>query len=222
MENEEKIKLKISKLLARTVENGCSTEEALTAATMAQKLIADYHIDMQDFAVDKEAIDKESRDITWLWQVHLANAVATNLCCKVVQSGKNAIFWGRETDRVVALQMYEFLLCIATNGLLLTKREARKRHYKTLKGIEAAYTNGFIDAVWAQMGRQCTALCLVIPQSVEDKVNETYSKMGTIHREQPTMNWQAKKMAKTRGYHDGKIATERKRIGKETWVEAER
>ena len=63
---------------------------------------------------------------------------------------------------------------------------------------------------------------MVIPQSVEDKMNEAYPKTETLPVNEPKMNWQAEKMAKTRGYHDGKIATERKRIGKETWGEAER
>lgn len=92
MENEEKIKLKINKLLARTIENGCSTEEALTAAAMAQKLIATYHIDMQNFAADEETIDQESRDITRLWQANLAHAVASNLCCKSIRDEKRVVF----------------------------------------------------------------------------------------------------------------------------------
>ena len=38
------IRAKIEKLLAKTVENGCTMEEATAAAKMVQKLVKKYHI----------------------------------------------------------------------------------------------------------------------------------------------------------------------------------
>ena len=50
----EKIIKKIEKLLNQTVENGCTEQEALAAATMAQKLIAKHHIDVRQIGTDED------------------------------------------------------------------------------------------------------------------------------------------------------------------------
>ena len=42
------IKAKIEKLLTKTVENGCTMEEAAAAAKMVQKLIGKYHIELAE------------------------------------------------------------------------------------------------------------------------------------------------------------------------------
>ena len=52
---QESISKKIQALLSKTVENGCTEEEASQAFSMAQKLMIKYNLDLSD--VEKESIE---------------------------------------------------------------------------------------------------------------------------------------------------------------------
>ena len=55
---EDKVMRKIAPLLSKTIENGATEQEAMSAAKKAQELIAKYHIDMREYS-HEEAINRE-------------------------------------------------------------------------------------------------------------------------------------------------------------------
>lgn len=209
---QQKIMERISNLLSKTVENGCTPEEAASAAAMAQKLIAKYHVDMREFS-ESEDVGTDVGTIQKPWQQTLATTIARNTCCDVVGSAvpgsrgvKRLTFIGRETDRLAVLQMYDRLLWACMRGI-----SAEKKHYKEIyghtRGVENSYAMGFIRAVNHAMNEQCRALALVIPESVETKVKEMFPNLRKT-KTPKVMNSEAF----SRGYADGRSAAGRKSI----------
>ena len=211
-EKQQKIMERISNLLAKTVENGCTAEEAASAATMAQKLIAKYHVDMREYT-ESEDVGTDTDMIQKPWQQTLATTIARNTCCDVVGSKvpgsrgvKRLTFIGRETDRLAVLQMYDRLLFACVRGI-----SAEKKHYKEVyghtRGVENSYAMGFINAVNNAMNEQCRALALVIPESVETKIKELFPRLKKTKA--PTFKATE---AFRRGYADGRSAAGRKSL----------
>lgn len=180
MEANEKIMGKIANLMAKTVENGCTAQEAAAAATMAQKLIAKYHVDMRCYS-DVEEIEREETGITRSWQHSLATIVAANMCCKVIGSTtyrngkrqKTLIFVGRDTDRKSCMKVFDMLMEVCRKGIAREKRLAQESYGKTM-GVEGFYSSGFISAVEKELEAQCRALVLVVPEAVEEKYHEFF------------------------------------------------
>lgn len=85
---------RIAKLLEMTVANGCTEEEAASAASIAQKLCLKYNVSMMH-AREKGSKSKASIDeskvyapgalwVRYEWVVGLANAIADAFYCKVI------------------------------------------------------------------------------------------------------------------------------------------
>lgn len=209
---QQKIMERISNLMAKTVENGCTPEEAAAAATMAQKLIAKYHIDMREY-VESEDVGIDTDMIRKPWQQSLATTIARNTCCNVVGTSfrgrrgiKRLTFIGRETDRLAVLQMYDRLVQVCMRGIDAEKKRYKQKFGHT-RGVEASYAMGFINAVNNAMNEQCRALALVIPESVETKIKELFPRLKKTKA--PT--FKANEAFK-RGYADGRSAAGRKSI----------
>ena len=182
MDKQQKIMERISNLMAKTVENGCTAEEAASAATMAQKLIAQHHIDMREYN-ESEEVGKDEGYCSREWQTRLATTIANNTCCKVVWSsmgrGKRRLtFIGHDTDRLAVLTLYDRLEAACQRGLSEEKRRYKSIH-GTTAGVEHSYTLGFIRAVQNAMNEQCRALMLVTPADVKDKMMELFPNCKT-------------------------------------------
>lgn len=171
---------RINNLLSKTVQNGCTPQEAAAAATMAQKLIAQHHVDMREFNESEEVgsdVDYCTRD----WQTSLATVIAKNTCCEVVFTRirkhktrkRRLTFIGHDTDRLTVLTLYDKLVRACQLGLTKEKQRYKERH-GTTAGVEYSYTAGFIGAVLEAMEQQCRALMLVTPEDVNAKVEELF------------------------------------------------
>lgn len=168
----EEIISKIRKLLAMTEENGCSEGEAMTAALMAQKLMAKHNLTVADIDDDtsKGKIVEVGFDAgtKYKWKYRLANIIAVNFCCKVFVVGKSKIvFYGYENHAKIASDVFKFLF---ETGIRL----ANNYYYKCYKdgketiGVKNTFLVGFCDGIKEVLGQQCRALMLVTPKEVED------------------------------------------------------
>ena len=210
---------KIAGLLAKTVENGASTHEAIEAAKMAQRLMAKYQIDAVQFEERTEEVGEDCRDITRNWQMSLATIVAMNTCCRAVQSstsrgygrrrGSIVMFFGRESDRKNAVKMWEMFYQLIQAGIRKARQEAME-YYGSTRNVETAYSMKYIQAIQEELGQQCRALALVTPEDVNDYVAHKFTKLR-----QKSVRYSlsgAAGMAGKMGYADGKRAASRKRL----------
>ena len=174
----EKIIQTIKKVLELS-KNNPSEEEAKAAALKAQELLAKYHIDMAEIEdiedmkaeeISEVAVDVPSKK----WKYKLANIVADNFRCKHFYYGKGTVvFYGHKTDAEVAAETFKYLFDIGNRcaGRVVDKEFAKTG---TSAGVYNSFVVGFCDGVAEVLGKQCTALMLVVPQDVK----EAYAEMS--------------------------------------------
>lgn len=213
MTDNEKIMDKIRALLEKTVENGASEAEAIEAAKMAQRLMAKYKIS-EVTAPEIEKIDSTEFEIQKQWQTELANCLARNLCCRCVRdltfTRPRMIIMGKEKDREVWEQMFNTFFILIYNGIKEAKRKA-KEEYGHCREVELSYARGFIRAINEELGAQCKALALVIPDEVNEATRERFPHL-TKGRAHYLKGNAATAGANSAGYYDGKAAAGQKRI----------
>ena len=127
-----------------------------------------------------------------------------------------AVFYGRDVDTQVAMKVFKSLLTTAQFGIRKYSQQFYKIH-GTRKGVEKAYAYGFCKAVKEELESNCRALCLIIPQEVEDKFKLTYSKTrkrtlsGVNYRRQDADDIKA---VYNQGQNDGKEAAQEENFNK--------
>jgi hypothetical protein len=180
----EKIIGKIRKLLEMTQENGASENEAVVAALKAQKLMAEYNLNIADIETKDEssAIVEESFACGNgdKWKYGLANIIATNFRCKTYFIGKlHVVFYGYESDAKIALDVFKFLF--NTGNKLADKcyYEYYKKGENT-RGVKNSFLIGFCEGIKDVLGKQCVALMIVTPKEVEESWKEKSSSMKSI------------------------------------------
>ena len=213
MADVERIMEKIRALLEKTVENGATEQEAIEAAKAAQRLMAKYKIDEITTAAP-EKIDSTEMEISRQWQAELANVLAKNLCCRLVLSTTDRktrfIVMGKKQDREVWRQMFETFFVLIYRGAKAERAKAREL-YGHARDVETAYARGFIKAIHEELGQQCRALALVIPEEVNEATSKRFPHLRTSHARAISGN-SATFNARANGYSDGKTAAGQKRL----------
>lgn len=207
---DKKILDKINALLAKTVENGCTIEEATAAAKKAQELIAKHHVDLRECGQTEE-VNSSEEWVSKTWEHSLATVIARNTCCEVINTqfgrGKKRLtFVGRDTDRLAVLKMYDKLSTICRRGLIQEKKRCQYQ-YGSTRGVENDYCYGFINAVSEAMNQQCRALALVVPTEVKEKFHQMFPHQSKSRQVEIRHG-----ASYRNGYADGKDATGQKRI----------
>ena len=174
MSDMDKMVEKISNLLD-LANNNPNEHEAMAAALKAQELMAKYHIELADLNHNSgtkiiEEYCKVEGSGPSKWRSLLAGIIAENFCCKVYMSetmfSKYVVFYGYENDAKIAKEVYTFLYDIgvklARHQYYLAKREGRYTKY-----VMNTYLTGFCEGIREVLGKQCTALMVVVPEEVK-------------------------------------------------------
>lgn len=213
------IKAKIEKLLAKTIENGCTVEEAASAAKMVQRLIKKYHVDLAEVGDEPEKADSERLDTKSMkkWEMRLVSAIARNMRCEVIISRryvatsvnrKSFVYIiGMDADRKAVISLYEKLRKICKVGMK-KEQDYHKAMYGTSRGIADSYGFGFMQAIRSEMEKQAKALVLVTPKEVDDKVQELFPHARIMHT-----NVACNEHAYNSGVNDGRNAMRTPAIG---------
>lgn len=126
---------KIKKILSKTIENGCTPEEAASAAAMASRLMEQHQIEMADL-VEKGEVTLEPIDFDIFyagqrvdtWIASLANVLSPAFCCIVVISPNRGLgCYGRPDNRAAFKATFEYLKAAVQKG-------AQKTCPKTVHG----------------------------------------------------------------------------------------
>jgi hypothetical protein len=116
--NREKIAAKIRALLSKTVSAGCTEEEALSAATLANELMLEYEMSREDI----ESIKKDSygarrrkfakgsvRRRSFHEVVDCVVAIGKLNYCKCYRDDMDLVFFGEKTDTEIAHYMTDLI-----------------------------------------------------------------------------------------------------------------
>lgn len=225
MLNRDNIINKIQKLLALS-SNNPSAEEAAAAALKAQALIAEHDIQEEEIyedAIRKEVVEVDSityKGNKWAW--YLATAIADNFRCRVLITkefgiGNHMTFLGYDTDAQACSIVFNRLFEI---GNKLANREAylARKEYGSAAGVKGTFlvgedgNGGFVGGIRNELEKQCQALMLVVPQEVHEYIKTNYKNLRSYNM---SVNSCRDKIVAEHGFHAGKDAVKRTRIGEQ-------
>ena len=204
---------KIQQLLNKTVENGASEAEAKTALLMAQKLMAKYNIELEqqtgskDFkcSLEETKVKPNPRNNS------LGNIIANSFAVKgIIYGGKWASF-GREANAKAAAEALKFIHKTLEAGI---RRVCAEHGLKSSERGAAFYYNayalGFINGLKEAMAAQTKALCVVVPEDVNNKFNEKFPKLNQYRGK--GMQYHHDQDAYAQGQRDGRSAMDRRSL----------
>lgn len=188
MQDREKLIERIKKLLAVTEQRGATEQEAIQAALMAQKLMAEYDVNDYELGSDSEPIEEAKTKRGRAWESILAQVVAENFRCKCFtrmdylsetarKRTAHMVFYGYRHDAEAARIVYERLASVGHKQAL---KHARKREEELMrqgdwdvrrKYLYDDFVTAYIEGVKSVLEKQSQALMIVCPP----KVNEAYA-----------------------------------------------
>jgi len=214
MSDREKMLDKVRALLAKTVENGCTEEEALAALAKARAMIDAYEISDQELALtknEKAILRKEpkgSRDPHGI-KSGLARAVAKFTDCRVWRDGEALTFCGLRPDTHFATWLLDHLTTfvqaeLTTHLIGDVSLNASNRR---------AVINGFVIGCTGRITERLVALCessapvtsnaraLVVVKTgaIADKMKEMGIHLGKTRRREQYYNPAAREAGRSAG-----------------------
>ena len=204
---------KIQQLLNKTVENGASEAEAKTALLMAQKLMAKYNIELEqqtgskDFkcSLEETKVKPNPRNNS------LGNIIANSFAVKGIIYGGKWAFFGREANAKAAAEALKFIHKTLEAGI---RRVCAEHGLKSSERGAAFYYNayalGFINGLKEAMAAQTKALCVVVPEDVNNKFNEKFPKLNQYRGK--GMQYHHDQDAYAQGQRDGRSAMDRRSL----------
>ena len=213
MTDMNKIAEKIQHLLNKTVENGATEGEAQAALLMAQKLMAKYNIELEqqtgskDFkcSLEETKVKPNPRNNS------LGNIIANSFAVKGIIYGGKWAFFGREANAKAAAEALKFIHKTLEAGI---RRVCADHGLKSSERGAAYYYNayalGFINGLKEAMAAQTKALCVVVPEDVNNKFNEKFPKLNTYHGK--GMQYHNDREAYAQGQRDGRSAMDRRSL----------
>lgn len=189
MQDREKLIERIKKLLAVAEKRGATEQEAIQAALMAQKLMAEYDVNDYELGGDSEPIEEAMTKRGLTWETILAQVVADSFRCKCFtrmsyenerarKRKAHMVFYGYKHDAEAARIVYERLASIGHKQAL---KHARKREEELMrqgdwdvqrKYLYDDFVTAYIEGVKSVLEKQSQALMIVCPP----KVNEEFEK----------------------------------------------
>lgn len=176
---EKNIISKIEKLLA-LAGNNPSEAEAQVAMLKAQKLMAEYNLDMaqfQDKPQKKEAVTEYFKGYhNTGWAMALAKVICDNFRCNLLRApGYGLVFVGLKEDVAICKAVFSFAAETLDKNMRKLRRQYRKQGLPT-DGISGDYAAGFIagtrDKYKEQVEKNNWGLILVKDALVEQKTKD--------------------------------------------------
>lgn len=209
--NRDSIIERIKKLLAMTEHAGCTQAEAVQAALLAQKLIADNDVSSSELhgSSDEEPIEHVASEAATRfrnWGKFLAVDVANAFRCKaynghtLISRYRQPVFMGRAADARAAALVFDRLYAVGCELGDAERRRVRKekrREYARQCAPEwwakdaaadagarayESFTWGFRDGVKAELEKQSVALMITTPRDVVDEYESMTFSRRNVNR----------------------------------------
>lgn len=191
MQDREKIIERIKKLLEVTEKHGATEQEAVQAALMAQKLMAENDINDYELGDEAEPIEDIHIKCARRWQELLASVIAHNFRCKIFtqlsyeneydrKRSTKVCFYGYRQDAKAASLVFEKLakvghkLGYAHAKTRLAELQREGKWYFEHKDLYNSFVVGFVDGAKSVLEKQSKELMIICPP----KVNEAYEEFS--------------------------------------------
>lgn len=152
MTPRERLKAKIAALQAKTEANGCSEAEAMAAAGLAVRLMAEHAFDQAEIEMtDATAPDTSVRTTnrtTWRDKLSGGIAVATNCAWMIRADQGDILFVGREPGPDIAVYLRDVCFRAVDRELAAFKQTPfyqRRRKLSTRRQAAADFVDGMVN-----------------------------------------------------------------------------
>ena len=168
---KDQLMAKVQKLLA-LAGNNPSQEEANAAFLKAQKLIAQYNLNMDEFSEEKEDIVMMACEHANNngYRTTLASILGKNFRCRVIMCGNIVNFIGYRTDVKVCVEVFNYAYKVSRRNGQRLERKARKEG--CAHGVFNSYVQGFMAGIKEVLDEQCRALMIVVPEEVDKELKK--------------------------------------------------
>lgn len=215
MTDMNKITDKIQKLL-NLAGNNPNEEEAQAALLKAQKLMAQYNVDLESLGDGKKEL-KCSLELTKVKtnprdnQVHII--IADAFACKpLISCGRHIMFFGREDNAKAAKSCMEFIHKTLEQGIRrVCKEYGLKSSERGASDIYNGYAKGFIEGLKETVGAQTVALAVVVPEDVKEAFSKKFPSLKSYKGK--SASWDPSyKDAYHQGKQDGRSAMDKRSL----------
>lgn len=212
----EKVIEKIRKVLAKT-KNNPSMEEAQAAILIAQRMMAEHGITLQEVTVEdepgvKEITDLEAKDTgrMFAWKRVLASIIARNFRCTTWHCGNSRGFIGLKTDAEIAVSVYDYatrIINYQANEYIKIQKRQNFNARVNWSAVRNSYILGFLyemrDKFNEQVEKNNYGLILVKDPAVDDYVEQK----RFVKARTPKITVSNDQEARASGYRQGRKFT---------------
>lgn len=213
----ENILNKIKNLLNKTVENGCTESEAISAFEMARKLMLKHKIEEKDIisSSEKEVIriilDKYNASIIWILLLIKSFAKNFGVLYYFTKDGRKIypVLFGIKEDVYCVKELIDCAYNIAEEKSFQYVNKCRQ-FVKSVKGIRQSWLLGFVNGIDSRYTKQNENNEYALVLKVDKDVKEQYNKeIENCSKKQIKRNVSVNdKLAYTNGHTEGsKFAT---------------
>lgn len=220
MMDEQKLMEKVQKLLSLAQGNNNSEDEVKAATLKAQKLIAEYNLDMSKYT-DKEIeklfkLIKASHPNNNGYRANLAAILAPNFRCRTLYIGNDIHFFGREGEVDTCTEVFNTLYKVMRRGGQKEERRARSLGENT-HGVANSYWAGFLKGLKDELDSQSRALMIIVPEETNKKFNERFPNLRAASTRTGQKFRGHDQSAYNTGYTDGRESAKKRTLesGKE-------
>ena len=197
--NVDTILSRVQALLNKTVEKGCTPEEAAAATALAQSLLFKHNLSFAQAKdhrkADKEDIKKHTTKakgakVSFRWRHTLASVIAMYNWCEVIVDARSEVYWiiGKPSNVTVV----EYLADVIGNQIHKLGQTACSKQPTSQRPYYMSFCRGAVSTIRRRLEEQqaknvaaaagSTALVVQSKQEIEAAVNAFFPKLGTARK----------------------------------------
>lgn len=182
MATKDRIKEKIEALLSKTVDNGCTEDEALAAAEKAAQLMLQYEIEVGEIGLRRDAATCKAIWVPYAFYGRrpigggVAVGAAELFGCRVWATGKQVCFFGLAQDAECAARTFQ---TITAAMLAEMARFKNSETYRTTQACHGTHGKSLMISFLAGMGRRLYARLVELKNAGDRARNAAAAGGGT-------------------------------------------
>jgi len=152
--NLESIKNRIRALAAKTVENGCTEAEALSAMEMVGKLLNQYNLSMtqveleaEEYTLHKTDTGRKQRHVVYFCLNAIAQFTGTKIWFNRSSKSLGYSFFGQESDVLMAKYLYELVITAIDSETARFKKSIVWIESNNRKGASTSFQMGMVTRI---------------------------------------------------------------------------
>lgn len=154
MTPRERLRAKIAALQGKTQAAGCTEAEAMAAAELAARLMAEHAFDQADIEMTEATAPNKWQRSTWRDRLSAGIAVATNCDWIVRPNSEDVLFMGREPGPDIAAYLRDICFRAVDRAVREFKETpfyGRRRKLATRRAAVADFVEGMVNRLIMRM-----------------------------------------------------------------------